>query len=87
MQPFLNGQKQMLKYERMTDMIPAESLGAKLRRLRKARKLTQCQLADMIGITTGQISKYENGEIKPCITTLEWLCEFFGVTASDLLGF
>ena len=68
-------------------MIPAESLGAKLRRLRKTRKLTQGQLADMVGITTGQICQYEIGDRKPSITTLEWLCEFFGVTASDLLGF
>lgn len=68
-------------------MIPMESLGDKLLRLRKDRKLTQSQLADLIGITPGQICQYEKNDQKPSLTTLEWLCEFFNITASELLGF
>lgn len=68
-------------------MIPMESLGDKLQRLRKDKKPTQSQLADLIGITTASISLYESNDRKPSITTLEWLCEFFDITASELLGF
>lgn len=68
-------------------MIMQMTLGDKLLRLRKDRKLTQIQLADLIGITPGQISLYESNDRKPSITTLEWLCEFFDITASELLGF
>jgi transcriptional regulator with XRE-family HTH domain len=63
------------------------TIGDKLRRLRKNRKLTQMQLADLIGIAPCQISLYESNDRLPSITTLEWLCEFFGITASELLGF
>ena len=64
-----------------------ESLGQRIRRLRKEQGLNQRQLAELIGILPCQISNYELGDIKPSLTTLEWLCQFFGVTASELLGF
>lgn len=64
-----------------------ENLGFRLRKLREAQGLNQKQLAEKIGLTPCQISDYELGGRKPSIKTLEWLCEFFGVTASELLGF
>ena len=64
-----------------------ETLGQRIRRLRRERGLNQRQLAEQIGVATCLISNYELGDIKPSLTTLEWLCQFFGVTASELLGF
>lgn len=64
-----------------------ETLSQKLRRLRREKGLSQLQLAEQIGISPCQVSDYELGGRKPSLTTLEWLCKFFEVTASDLLGF
>ena len=67
--------------------IMQETLSQRLRRLRRAKGLSQLQLAEKIGITPSQVSDYELGGRKPSLTTLEWLCKFFEVTASELLGF
>lgn len=64
-----------------------ETLGQRIRRLRKELKLSQPRFAAYIGITQTQVCKYENDESKPSLTTLEWMCKFFGVSASELLGF
>ena len=64
-----------------------ESLGQKIRRLRKERKLSQSRFAACIGITQTQVCKYENDESIPSLTTLEWMCQFFEISASELLGF
>ena len=64
-----------------------ETLGQRIRRLRRKKGLSQLQLAEQIGISPCQVSDYELGGRKPSLTTLEWLCKFFEVTASDLLGF
>lgn len=41
------------------------TFGENLRRMRKRRKITQTQLAEMIGQTQACISKWENGERMP----------------------
>lgn len=40
-------------------------MGLKIRDLRKARKLTGEQLAEMVGVTKGYISELENGKKTP----------------------
>ena len=37
------------------------ALGARIRRFRKARRISQEQLADAVGVTFQQIQKYERG--------------------------
>lgn len=63
------------------------TLGDKIRVIRRARGLTQEQLANKIGIQRIQISWYETGKIHPSINTLEWICKALNIKASDLLGF
>ena len=64
-----------------------ETLGMRLKRLREERGLEVNRAADLLGIQPGQIRGYEKGRMYPSVPTLEWLCEFFGVTATELLGF
>lgn len=63
-----------------------ESIGAKLRTLRKERKLTQQELADRLGIKRPSISNYEIGRRTPSLKELRRFSEFFGV-GLDYFGF
>ena len=53
---------------------------------RARTKLSQKKVADIIGIPTSNIAKYELGKLKPSIETLARLCVFYDVRANWLLG-
>jgi len=48
-------------------------IGARIKRLRKSKKLTQEQLADMIRISYSTVSLYESGKRTPSVDVLEKL--------------
>ncbi|MCU7645669.1 helix-turn-helix domain-containing protein [Pseudomonas piscis] len=52
--------------------------------LRGEKNLTQQQLADAVGITPSQISRYESGQARPRRTVLFKLANALGVTVADL---
>lgn len=54
-------------------------IGAKIKTLRKGRKLTQQELADKLGITRATVSNYEVGRRHPHISELKRFADFFGV--------
>jgi transcriptional regulator with XRE-family HTH domain len=57
----------------------------KLRTLRKRHTLTQQQLADQLGITSGvYISDLESGKRRPGVELLFKIADLFGVTADQL---
>lgn len=56
-----------------------DSIGAKLKTLRKGRKLTQEQAAEKLGITRATVSNYEVGRRAPHISELKRIGEFYGV--------
>ena len=58
----------------------------RLKELRTARKLSQKQLADIIGTTARAISFYETGLREPNIKTLIALADFFEVSLDFLTG-
>ncbi len=60
--------------------------GNRLRQLRKDRKLTQQQLADLIGVKNSVISFYEVGERTPSPDVLRKMALALHVTADYLLG-
>ncbi len=51
----------------------------KLKQLRKSRRLTQVQLAQIIGVSNKSYSKWETGETEPSVTQLLRLAEYFEV--------
>jgi transcriptional regulator with XRE-family HTH domain len=56
------------------------SIGAKLKILRKGRKLTQDQLAEKLGLNRATISNYEIGRRTPNLNDLKRFSEFYGVS-------
>ena len=60
--------------------------GERLRRLRKERKLTQQQLAELIGVKNGVISFYELGDRIPSPDVLRKLALALHVSTDFLLG-
>ncbi len=57
-----------------------------LKLLRTKNKLSQQQLADIIGVTQQSINKYENHKIEPDIQTLIKLAEYFNTSVDYLVG-
>ena len=56
-----------------------------LTELRKAKGLTQIQLADKFGYSDKAVSKWEHGEATPDIETLARLTDYYGVTLDYLI--
>lgn len=55
------------------------SIGQKLKTLRKGRKLTQQEAAEKLGITRATVSNYEVGRRSPHISELKRIADFYGV--------
>lgn len=56
-------------------------------RLRHKKKLTQEQLADVMGVTKASVSKWENGQSLPDILLLPQMASFFDVSIDALIGY
>ena len=54
---------------------------------RKARDLTQSQLADAVGVTRQTIISLENGRYKASLVLAHKLAQFFGVTIEEIFIF
>ena len=53
--------------------------------LRKSLNLSQEELAEKINVTRQAISKWENGQSTPDMDTILLLCDYFNITADQLL--
>ena len=63
-----------------------ETLGKRIVYHRKRLGMTQDRLAESLGVTAQAVSKWENDQSCPDITTLPKLAEIFGITTDALLG-
>lgn len=55
-------------------------------KLRRAKKMTQEQLADALGISRAALSHYEKGRREPDFQIVTKVAEFFGVSSDYILG-
>ena len=62
-------------------------LGNRIKTIRKARKLTQEQLAEYVNIGTPNISYIENGKFAPSIDTLQKIAQALKVEPYELYKF
>ena len=61
-------------------------IGQNLKKFRKARNLTQEEVAKHLGISFQAISKWERNDGYPDITMLPVLARYYGVTIDELIG-
>lgn len=60
--------------------------GATVKRLREEKGLTQSQLADLIGVGSKAVSKWETAKGLPDITLIEPLAKALGVSVMELMS-
>lgn len=60
-------------------------IGENIRFLRKTHQLSQCDLADKVGLKRGNIASYEKSAAEPKIDNVIKLADFFQVTLCDFL--
>lgn len=70
----------------VTDRPFYEQLGQRIATLRKARGLTQVQLAERMGVAQQTLAHYEAGRLRLLAGALPKLAGELGVSVEDLLG-
>ena len=60
------------------------AIGREVRALRQGRGMTAAELAAQAGLSAGMLSKIENGQISPSLTTLMTLADVLGVQLTGL---
>ena len=63
-----------------------DQLAARLKELRKAKGLTQRDMARQFRLTDVGYGAWERGDTEPSVDNIMRLCEFFGCTADSLIG-
>ena len=67
-------------------MFDREKFGLRLLILRKQRKLSQGSIAELLGVSSAQVSDMENGKTGTSLVRLVRLAEFYHVSTDYLLG-
>ena len=60
-------------------------IGARIRKYRENRGLTQKKFADLIGVSNGRVSNWEQGINRPDADILADICRVLEVSPSELL--
>lgn len=63
-----------------------EAVGRRLAAIRKAREMTQIDLAAALGVTQAHLSKYERGEVRMTAAGLLKASKALKVSSDELLG-
>ncbi len=64
-----------------------ESIGEKIKQLRRQKGITQSELAKKVGVSTQAVSKWESNISFPDIMLLPNIAAFFGVTVDSLFSY
>jgi len=62
------------------------SFGERLAQLRRAKGLTQVQLADLLAVSQQAVTAYESGQRRVPISTLPLLARTLSITVEELIG-
>ena len=63
-----------------------EKIGKFIAQSRKAKKMTQQELAEKLGVTDKSIGNWENGRNMPDLSLFKPLCDELGITINELLS-
>lgn len=61
-------------------------IGQNIRKLRTEKQMTQKALADKLFVTAQAVSRWENGEVEPSLSTITEIARIFNVSADEILG-
>lgn len=61
-------------------------LGDKIKKIRNEKGMTQKDLADKLFVTAQAVSRWENNEVEPSVSTVFEIAKIFNVTVGELLG-
>lgn len=64
-----------------------DCLQTRIQELRKAKKVTQSELADAVNVTRQTIISLENGKYKASLILAHKLAQFFGITIEEIFIF
>lgn len=59
-------------------------IGARARAAREAARMTQSDLARILGVSFQQVQKYERGRNRLCVSRLQVIANHLGLTVADL---
>lgn len=60
-------------------------LGEKIKKYRENKNMTQNEVADILGVKSATISKYETNTLEPNIESIKKLSEIFEISIDELL--
>ncbi len=63
-----------------------EKIGKFILKCRKAKKLTQTELAEKLGVSDKSVSNWENGRNMPDLSLFKPLCEILDISINDLIS-
>ena len=66
--------------------LSADLLASKVASQRKAKKITQQQLAEMIGVERSVLTRYETGNIEISMKNFVKICDALGLNYADVLS-
>ena len=61
-------------------------IGDNIKRLRMEKGMTQKELADKLFVTAQAVSRWENGEVEPSVSTVAEMTRIFNVPGDVILG-
>lgn len=61
-------------------------IGQNIRKLRTEKQMTQKALADQLFVTAQAVSRWENGEVEPSLSTVAEIARIFHVSTDEILG-
>jgi transcriptional regulator with XRE-family HTH domain len=67
-------------------MITKNNIPERLKTLREEAKLTQTEVASMVGLTQNAIFRYESGRNEPPCSVLLWYADYFQVSLDYIFG-
>jgi transcriptional regulator with XRE-family HTH domain len=63
-----------------------QEIGARIRSLRAARRISQTQLASLLGVSYQQVQKYENGRTRLSVATMKRIAEVMKCNPCEICG-
>jgi len=64
-----------------------EHIGLKLQMLRRNKRITQAELAEVLSVSAQSVSKWENGLSTPDISILPIIARYYGITMDELFNY